>query len=131
MADEKTAIALPQTAIQTPKLAPPSPRNGNRLPLGNHPGNTGGKKGRSGSKPAIWKETCAQALHEADGIGVVKQLVKGEVPETKPSDRLGAVKFLAEQAYGQQARLIGAQGEIEDGDRRIRFSLIIGERADD
>jgi hypothetical protein len=46
-----------KTAIKTAK---PSPRNGNALPLGNHPGNTGGKKGRSGRKPNAFKNFLAQ-----------------------------------------------------------------------
>ncbi len=42
-AEQQTA----QTAIKTGK---PSPINGVALPVGNHPGNTGGKKGRSGRR---------------------------------------------------------------------------------
>jgi hypothetical protein len=42
------------------KFAKPSGRNGNRLPLGAHPGNTGGKKGRSGRKPNAFKNFLAQ-----------------------------------------------------------------------
>ncbi len=38
------------------KTARPSPRNGNVLPVGAHPGNTGGKKGRSGRKPEAFKD---------------------------------------------------------------------------
>ena len=48
--------AAPKTAKYTAKTAKPSPRNGNRLPLGAHPGNTGGKKGRSGRKPDAFKD---------------------------------------------------------------------------
>ena len=47
---EKTAI----------KFAKPSGRNGNVLPVGAHPGNTGGKKGRSGRKPNAFKDFLAQ-----------------------------------------------------------------------
>lgn len=43
------------------KYAKPSGRNGNRLPLGAHPGNTGGKKGRSGRKPNEFKDFLAKA----------------------------------------------------------------------
>ena len=32
------------------RYAPPSGRNGNRIPVGAHPWNTGGKKGRSGRR---------------------------------------------------------------------------------
>lgn len=60
MADAKTAT----------KTAKPSPRNGNVLPLGAHPGNTGGKKGRSGRKPEAFTKFLAKLrenprLHEA------------------------------------------------------------------
>lgn len=41
----------PKTA---PKTASKAGRNGVCLPVGNHAGNTGGKKGRSGRKPASW-----------------------------------------------------------------------------
>lgn len=44
-----------KTAIKTAK---PSGRNGNVLPLGAHPGNTGGKKGRSGKKPDDFIQWC-------------------------------------------------------------------------
>ena len=46
------------------KFAKPSPRNGNRLPLGNQPGNTGGKKGRSGRKPKAFLERCVAATED-------------------------------------------------------------------
>jgi len=42
--DKVTAVPL----VGEIRYAPPSGRNGNRLPLGAHPLNTGGKKGRSG-----------------------------------------------------------------------------------
>lgn len=59
------------SADKTPiKTARPSGRNGNVLPLGNHPGNTGGKKGRSGRRPQAFKDFLARlrqdpTLHEA------------------------------------------------------------------
>lgn len=42
------------------KFAKPSGRNGNTLPVGAHPGNTGGKKGRSGRKPNAFKNFLAE-----------------------------------------------------------------------
>lgn len=51
----------PKTAT---KYAKPSPRNGNQLPLGNHPGNTGGKKGRSGRKPNTFLTKCLAASED-------------------------------------------------------------------
>lgn len=46
------------------KTAKPSGRNGNVLPVGDHPGNTGGKKGRSGRKPNWLKEWCDKLLFD-------------------------------------------------------------------
>ena len=40
------------------KTARPSPRSGVSLPVGAHPWNTGGKKGRSGRKPNNFVEWC-------------------------------------------------------------------------
>jgi hypothetical protein len=55
----KEAPHLP-TVKNTPKTANktarPSPRSGVALPVGNHPGNTGGKKGRSGRKPEAFTQ---------------------------------------------------------------------------
>jgi len=42
------------------KFAKPSPRSGYALPVGAHPGNTGGKKGRSGRKPGPFKAMLAK-----------------------------------------------------------------------
>lgn len=48
-----------KTAVKT---APPSPLTGHRLPVGAHPGNTGGKKGRSGRRPDWLREFCDSLL---------------------------------------------------------------------
>ena len=72
-----------KTAKKTAKvrLAPPSGRNGNRLPVGAHPGNTGGKKGRSGRRPNEHVEWCRSMIsdptHEAE---VVKVLANADHP---------------------------------------------------
>jgi hypothetical protein len=50
-----------KTAKKSAKTQKPSGRNGNVLPAGNHPGNTGGKKGRSGRLPDATKEWLRQA----------------------------------------------------------------------
>jgi hypothetical protein len=49
--DDKTAV---KTAV--------SPLSGGRIPLGAHPGNTGGKKGRSGRRPDWLKTFCDNLL---------------------------------------------------------------------
>ena len=46
------------------KYATPSPRSGVSLPLGNHPGNTGGKKGRSGRKSKAFLQRCIEATED-------------------------------------------------------------------
>lgn len=49
-----------KTANKAAKTGKPSGRNGNVLPVGNHPGNTGGKKGRSGRKPDAFSNMLAK-----------------------------------------------------------------------
>lgn len=49
---------------KTAKKTAKSPRNGQEIPLGNHPGNTGGKKGRSGRKPMAFKLLAHDILHD-------------------------------------------------------------------
>lgn len=56
MTDRKTAK----------KTAKPSPRSGVALPVGNHPGNTGGKKGRSGRKSKQFLARCLDATENDD-----------------------------------------------------------------
>jgi hypothetical protein len=51
VSNEKTAV---KTAV--------SPLSGGRIPLGAHPGNTGGKKGRSGRPPNWLREFCDNLL---------------------------------------------------------------------
>lgn len=94
--------------------------------FGGNPGNSGGKKGRSGRKPAAWKEACEVALQEAEAIPVLKKIIVGEYAEVvgttkdgrpiyesiKPSDRIGAVKFLAGYAHGQPTEKSEVSGEL-------------------
>lgn len=48
------------------KFAKPSPRSGVALPLGAHPGNTGGKPGRSGRKSDAFLSKCIAAIEDAE-----------------------------------------------------------------
>lgn len=50
----------------TGKTAPPSPLNGVSLPVGAHPGNTGGKRGRSGRTPNAFKRFLAELRQNPD-----------------------------------------------------------------
>lgn len=63
------------------KFAPPSPRTGYRLPVGAHPGNTGGKKGRSGRKPDEFRRALEE-VRDVKGMNVLTQILDGEVTYT-------------------------------------------------
>ena len=92
----KTNTAVRKTAEKTAvevKLAAPSPLTGHRLPVGAHPGNTGGKKGRSGRKsnkfiekcvttsedPALWEE--AKAKHPLGLLTLSANYAQGKPKE--------------------------------------------------
>ena len=51
-----------KTAIKTPELQAPSPLTGKQLPAGAHAGNSGGKPGRSGRKPAEYRQFLQDVL---------------------------------------------------------------------
>lgn len=55
------------------KTQKPSPRSGYALPVGNHPGNTGGKKGRSGRKPNAFKDFLAQLRRDPEALEAFRQ----------------------------------------------------------
>ena len=77
-----SCIAVRQSPKETAKLAPPSPRNGNRLPMGAHPKNTGGKKGRSGPKALDFYLQCRGAS-DAFMLPKAIEVVKTRSPITK------------------------------------------------
>lgn len=96
--------------------------NSGQLRPGYDPRRGVGKKGRSGRKPAKWHEACAQALKDAKAIPVLQEMISGDIKEqvgvdrkgkpiygeTRNSDRLGAVKFLAGYAHGEPVQPIEA-----------------------
>ena len=59
-----------------------SPRNGASCPTGAHPGNTGGKKGRSGRRPDAFRELLATIRDEA-GISALRYALKRGKPDTR------------------------------------------------
>lgn len=63
-------------AEKTAKKTAKSPRNGAEIPLGNHPGNTGGKKGRSGRKPDWIKAFCDNLLADPKAQQQVKEILQ-------------------------------------------------------
>ncbi len=68
-----------KTATETAKYV--VGRNGNKMPVGAHPGNTGGKPGRSGRKP-IW------FIGECEGLAdeVVLPKIRDYLQEKLPDD---------------------------------------------
>ena len=94
----------PQTAIKT---APPSPRSGYRLPLGNHPGNTGGKKGRSGPKADKFREALRHILADPKVAKAVKEVL--EDPRNSHFSSLWA--RVAAQAHGNPVQQISVNAD--------------------
>lgn len=79
------------------KTAKPSGRNGNVLPVGAHPGNTGGKSGRSGRKPDEFKAICRALATRTETIAVVAAiLTDGSHPRF-----MAALKWASENGYGR------------------------------
>lgn len=94
-----------KTAIKTVT----SPINGAQLPVGNHPGNTGGKKGRSGRKPDEWRREL-QALVSSDAVLDALETV---LQDSKHPAYVGALKYAADHGFGkarETVELTGASG---------------------
>lgn len=110
---KRTAAPKPsKTARKTPPRTARAP-NGSEIPLGAHPGNTGGKKGRSGRKPAKIVQLAQELIDKFTLMQVAASIAVGDIWEdytnadgetvsgpTRNSDRLAAIKFLAAYGYG-------------------------------
>lgn len=77
------------------KTAKPSPKSGFALPVGNHPGNTGGKKGRSGRKTEAFKAFCQNLLSDKDVQQAAREIAKDK---NHPAWQ-GAVNWLAKYGH--------------------------------
>ncbi len=114
----------------------PSPLTGATLPLGAHPGNTGGKKGRSGRLPSIVRDFAREAF--ADRLDILTQIADGKAiqrmkigdVETETfisadvSDRLRALDLLAKYGLGTIKEV-----SVEDVRERVQRTLdVIQER---
>ena len=64
-----------------------SPVNGAEIPLGNHPGNTGGKKGRSGRPPSELRRLMREGA--ADRLPRLMMIADGNVPLTETCPACG------------------------------------------
>lgn len=111
---------MPKKAVKTPHETPMHvPEHGKGLLR------VGGTNKGGGRKTDQWRLDCQQALIDAKGMDVVKEIISGDIYEvvgtdregapiygqTKNSDRLGAIKFLASYAEGQPPQTI----KVEDG----------------
>lgn len=101
-----------------------SPINGAAIVAGN-PGNSGGKKGRSGRRPDVVKQRAQELLDELELLEEAGDLAKGQViiaedPNTgepiflpcSAGDRLAAIKFITERAAGKPPQpIVGDEDE--------------------
>ncbi len=98
----KRAVAGEKTGNKTGSGTMRSPRSGSEIPTGAHPGNTGGKKGRSGRKPEAFKAMC-QALASSKEVraNAAKILRNADHPLF-----IGALKWASENGYGRPAQTV-------------------------
>ena len=123
---EKAGKKARKTAKKTAeKKQPPSPKNGNQLPAGAHPQNTGGKPGRSGRRPNIVKEKALELLEELELLQTAADIAKGQLEigqdrntgepiflQVSAGDRLAAIRFLTERAAGRPPQpIVGDEDE--------------------
>ena len=83
----------------------PSPRSGQTLPLGNHPGNTGGKKGRSGRPPSPIRDACRQSFDKR--IQKLEHII--DDAKSRDADKIRARDLLGKYGIGVLKEVQGAQ----------------------
>ncbi len=79
-----------------------SPRSGSQIPTGAHPGNTGGKKGRSGRKPNAFKELCREILDDEE----TREALRAAAKSPSAPGYGGIIKMLASYAEGVPAQKV-------------------------
>src|ERR1043165_793407 len=95
MSDEKD-----KTAIRTAK----SGRNGQEIPLGAHPGNTGGKPGRSGRIPEKVKVLADELSDRYQLLPMLAKIAANVDEETR--DRVMAAKVVLEYTHRKPAKVV-------------------------
>ncbi len=90
-----------------------SPLNGAEIPLGAHPRNTGGKKGRSGRPPSAIRERCVGSFEER--VSILEEII--DDPKSRAADRIRAMDLLGK--YG-----LGALKEMQ-GDQYDRMEIVL------
>jgi len=117
----KTKTARKTARRKNGKKAPPSPKSGVSLPLGNHPGNTGGKKGRSGRRPLAITAKALEMVNKHDLIEAAKDIA---LKADKETDRLAAIRFLVEYAAGKPRQAIDVTN-LSEQERLERLVAIL------
>ena len=98
-----------------------SPRSGAECPVGAHPGNTGGKKGRSGRKPDAFIRFCQQL---ASGRMTLKN-VKDILADKDHPQFMPALRWATENGYGkptERVEITGKDGEPVGVAHVIKFA---------
>ena len=122
MPNAKKELRARKRGAQSPewnRYAPPPHPGAAQLPLGAHPWNTGGKKGRSGRKPNAFKEMC-RLLASSDLVWSSVQLIL--LNPNHPSF-VGALKWASENGYGKPAQKIDLKGDIRSPGKLTRDEM--------
>ncbi len=85
-----------------------SPLNGAEIPLGAHPRNTGGKKGRSGRPPSAIRERCVGSFEER--VSILEEII--DDPKSRAADRIRAMDLLGKSGLGALKEVQGAQHTV-------------------
>lgn len=107
-----------------------SPINGAVMIAGAHPGNTGGKPGRSGRRPNWIRELAGALLDEHELLEIAVDLAKGQVEisedrntgepiflSSSAGERLSAIRFITERAAGRPPQPI--EGDEDEPPVRV------------
>lgn len=86
--------------------APPPPQGGASLPLGAHPGNTGGKAGRSGRPGKEWGAFCLSALRRE----VTQKEIERRLGDSKAREYAALVKVVAAYGVGEPPKKVRLTG---------------------
>ena len=120
-------MGQPKTATKTAT----SPLSGGVIPLGAHPGNTGGKKGRSGRLPSKVRDACRLAFSQR--LRVLKEIADN--PSEDAADRIRAVDTLGKYGGIQKIEHTGADdeplippGRLAPEEMKHRLAAILGAR---
>ena len=98
------------------KTATPSPRSGVALPLGNHPGNTGGKPGRSGRPPDEFKALCRELVTRKETLAAVRKILR----DPDHPAFVGALRWATEHGYGRPLQRVEADSKVNLTVRLVR-----------